>query len=478
MMFKGVCMRFPLAVGCALFGLATQVAMAGVPSGSELATVTGAAAKVACSAVFVSQFPLTQAAYDVEQLLRPMAHEFVYEIDRREQRVSATTSGVTRVAVRRPGLGCTLVAEADEATLRQQALGVPESGAPANPLPWPAGDRVDLRKLPADVNRAALDAAMDAALQDETPRREIETRALVVVYRGRIVAERYAAGYSKDNRFLGWSASKSVTAALVGTLVSDHVLELDAAAPISTWRAANDPRRSITLRHLLTMSSGLAFQEGNYAPGDDSTAMLFERDDMAAYAQAKFLAHDPGSAFEYSSGTTNILSHIYLNATGGNVAASEERARRRLFEPAGMNSVVFERDPSGAVVGSSYFFATARDWARFGLLHLNRGEINGRRLLSPEWVDFVRAPSAADDRYGGQFWLNDLKDDGSAERRFPGVPADTYFAFGHNTQIVAIIPSRETVIVRLGWTHGAWFDLNKHFAAILGALGRPSETTR
>ncbi|MBL8265833.1 MAG: serine hydrolase [Steroidobacter sp.] len=445
---------------------------------TELATVTGAAAKVACSAVFVSGFSLSRAAVDVEQLLRPLAHEFVYEIERRERRLSASASGVVRTALYRPGLGCTLLMETDEPMLRQQAIGVPLPKAVPSQLPWPAGERVDARQLSPGIDRAALNAAMDAALRDETPAGEIDTRALVVVHRGRIVAERYAAGYSKDTRFLGWSASKSVIAALIGTLVTDGKLTLDAEAPVASWHGADDPRRAIKLRHLLTMSSGLAFQEGYYAPGDDSTAMLFERGDMAAYAQSKLLAHELDRVFSYSSGTTNILARIYLDATGGSVLASEEHARRRLFEPAGMSSAVFERDASGAVVGSSYFFATARDWARFGLLHLNRGEINGQRVLAPEWVDFIRAPSSADDRYGGQFWLNDFKD-GATERRFPGVPADTYFALGHNSQIVAIIPSRQVVIVRLGWTRGAGrFDLNRHFAAMLDALGESRESDR
>jgi CubicO group peptidase (beta-lactamase class C family) len=428
----------------------------------------GAAAQVACGAVFVSGFATAQAEQDVTRLAAPITQGIEYKIDRNAHMLTASKSGVARTALYRPGLGCTLLVDTDAQTLQKQAVGVAAPKAKARGAVWPAGDRVE-SPAPANVDTAALARALDDALRDETPAGEIDTRALVVVHGGRIIGERYANGYSQDTRFLGWSSSKSVTAALVGTLVTDGKLTLDAAASVPAWQGADDPRHAITLRHLLTMSSGTDFREGVYGPGDDSTVMLFERGDMAGYAATKPAAHAPDSVFSYSSGTTNILARIVFDATGGTVQASEAYARRRLFEPAGMSSAVFERDGSGVVVGSSYFYATARDWARFGLLHLNRGEINGHRLLSPEWVDFVRAPSKADDQYGGQFWRNDLKADGA--RRYPGVPEDAYFALGHNTQIVAVIPSRDTVIVRLGWTTGQGrFDMNRHFAAILAAL--------
>lgn len=439
-----------------------------LPSAHVAAMATGAAAQVACGGVFVSGFAPAQAEQDVTRLAAPITVGIEYKIDRGAQTLTASKSGVARTALYRPGLGCTLLVDTDVQTLRKQAVGVASPKAKSRSALWPAGDRVEPRP-PAKVDAAALARALDDALRDETPASEIDTRALVVVQGGRIVGERYAKGYSQDTRFLGWSSSKSVTAALIGTLVTDRKLTLDAAASVPAWHGADDPRRVITLRHLLTMSSGSDFREGEYLPGDDSTVMLFERGDMAGYAAAKRAAHAPDSVFSYSSGTTNILARIVFDATGGSLQASEEYARRRLFEPAGMTSAVFERDASGVVVGSSYFYATARDWARFGLLHLNRGEINGQRILSPEWVDFVRAPSKADDQYGGQFWRNDLKEDGS--RRYPGVPEDAYFALGHNTQIVAIIPSRDTVIVRLGWTTGKGrFDMNRHFGAILAAL--------
>ncbi len=305
---------------------------------------------------------------------------------------------------------------------------------------------------------------------DESPDREIDTRAIIVVYDGRIVAERYAQGFDRNTRLLGWSASKSATAALIGTLVDAGKLNLYAPPPVPEWKWPGDPRGQITLAELLNMSSGLEFNEP-YDPGSDSTAMLFESADMGAYAAAKPLAHPPGTAWYYSSGTANLLSRIVLQQTGGTLASYVAYARAHLFAPAGMTSALIEPDESGNLVGSSYMYATARDWARFGLLFLNRGTINGKRVLSEAFTDFVQRPAPADARkgYGGLFWLNGV--DAKRGREFPHLPRDFFAAEGHNDEHVAIFPSRGAVIVRLGWTTDkAEFDRDKHFAAILAAL--------
>ena len=407
--------------------------------------------------------------------LSPLTRMNRYALDKADKSVSVTALGlVTRTAIYRPGVGCTLLVDSDAQTLRKQAEGIPVPSMAPRPAPWPAGDTVDLTTLPAGVDRAALNRAVADAFTDETPDKAIDTRAIVVVYDGQIVAERYAPGFDKATRFLGWSASKSVTATLVATLIADGKLALDAPPPVPEWKDAGDPRGKITLRQLLNMSSGLEFYEP-YDPGSDSTAMLFESHDMGAYAASKPLAHPPGTVWSYSSGTANILSRLVFQAAGGTLAGYEAYARAHLFDPAGMTSAIFQPDETGDFVGSSYLYADARDWARFGLLYLNRGTINGQRLLPDSWVDFVRAPAPADPNkgYGGQFWLNGLATPGGTARQFPHLPADAYAAEGHNGEFVAIFPSRKAVIVRLGWTTGtARFNRDKHFAAILAALPR------
>ncbi|HOP18858.1 MAG TPA: serine hydrolase [Amphiplicatus sp.] len=442
------------------------------PVEEGLAMGAGAAAKLACSGVFVAGYSLGQIESDINRLLPPYTEGFEYSVDEKHKTATVRKPQIERTALYRPGLGCTLLVDTDSEALKKQAKGVKSIKMKKRRAPWPAGDEVDLGTLPTDVDATKLAKALDDIFADDIPDHEIDTRAIIVVHDGRIIAERYADGFSQDTRFLGWSASKSVTSALVGALVSEGELSLDERAPIAAWDRADDPRHEITLRNLLNMSSGLAFTEVRYLPGEDSTIMLFERGDMAGYAASLPMEAKPDEVFKYSSGTTNMLARIAFDAAGGTLAASEKFAREQFFLPAGMTSAVFERDASGAMVGSSSFYATARDWARFGLLHLNRGVINGNEVLSPEWVDFIHTPAPTNDEYGGQFWRNGVADKEKGQRWFPDLPADAYFALGHNTQVVGIIPSRDVVIVRLGWASGGGkFDINRHYAAILSAIG-------
>lgn len=433
----------------------------------------GVSAQIACAGVFVSQRPFGDAMSDAERL-SPLTAGNRFTLDRANGTVSVTAFGlVTRTALYRPGIGCTLLVESTPEQLRRQAEGIKAPATGFRPALWPAGDAVD--PAPQGVDRVALDKAVADTFADDTPDKAIATRAIVVVYDGRIVAERYAPGFTKDTRLLGWSASKSVEATLVGTFVASGKLALDAPPPVPEWKSPGDPRGKITLRQLLNMSSGLKFDEP-YLPGTDSTAMLFLSHDMGAYAATRPLAHPPGTVWSYSSGTANLLSRIAFQLSGGTLADYEAYAQAHLFAPAGMTSAMYEPDESGNFVGSSYLYATARDWARFGLLYLDGGTINGTRILPATWTRFVRTPAPADARkgYGAQFWLNAIAD---GKRQLPHLPVDYFAAEGHNGQYVAIFPSRDTVIVRLGWTTGsAEFDRDKHFAAILAALPGRSGT--
>jgi CubicO group peptidase (beta-lactamase class C family) len=432
----------------------------------------GVAAQLACAGVFVSDRSLDDVVQQDILRLSPLTKWNRYDLDRKAMTVSVTALGLsTRTSLYRPGIGCTLLVDDTPEPLRAQAKDIP-TGAPAlRARPWPQGDTVDLTSLPEGIARATLDRAVAESFTDETKGKEIDTRAILVVHDGRIVAERYAPGFNKDTRFLGWSASKSVTAALIGTLIADGKLAMDAPAPVPEWKG-DDPRAKITLRQLLNMSSGLEFYEP-YDPGSDSTNMLFQQHDMGAYGASKRLAHAPGTFWSYSSGTANLLSRIVFQKTGGTLASYEAYARAHLFDPAGIASAMFEPDETGNFVGSSYLYMTARDWARFGLLIANRGAINGHQVLPASFVEFMctPAPAAPLKQYGGQFWLNGLSEKNRKVREFPHLPADMCAAEGHNDEFVAVFSSRKAVIVRLGWTvGGAEFHRDKHFAAILAAL--------
>lgn len=430
------------------------------------AVASGFAAKLACSGVFVTGRELQDVVKNDIDRMSPLVAGARYDLSTSERTVTATHMGATAAAMYRPGVGCTLLSDTDRKTLLAQTTGVAPIEQMARAGLWPEGDVVESG---ADRKQAELDLAVSHAFED-TPAREIDTRAMVVVHDGRIVAERYAAGYSPSSRMLGWSASKSVLGTIVGTMIADGKLSLQQPAPVPEWQQAGDPRRSVTLDQLLRMSSGLSWRE-DYVPGSDSTEMLFRRGDMGAFAATKPLVHDPGVLWQYSSGTSNVLSRIVLQ-TLGSPAAYQQYVRQRLLKPAGMLSFVLEPDATGAFVGSSYAYATARDWARFGLLYLNRGVLNGQRILGEEWVDYVREPEHATRSAGGaHFWVN-LRDSGG-KLLYPSLPEDTYMAHGNRTQVIAIVPSRKAVIVRLGWTADtAEFDIDRHFGAVLKALPR------
>jgi CubicO group peptidase (beta-lactamase class C family) len=302
----------------------------------------------------------------------------------------------------------------------------------------------------------ALDALLDAVCDDDGPL--ATTYAVVVVQRGAIVAERYQGQLehfdrppdpvTPQTRLLSWSMAKSMLHAVVGLLVGDGLLDLDAPAPVAEWSDPDDPRHAITVRQLLAMRDGLDFVE-DYVDEriSDVIEMLFGagRDDMAHFAADRPLAAPPGTRFNYSSGTSNIISSVVARAVGHG-QAYEEYLRARLFAPIGMHSAEPELDPTGTWVASSYVRATARDFARFGLLYLRDGVWDGARLLPAGWVDHGRTMVSLDPEhgpYGAHWW---------------GVEGDTLGTFrasGYEGQSITVCPTHDLVVVRLGKTAAA-----------------------
>ncbi|MCC6479108.1 MAG: serine hydrolase [Sphingomonadaceae bacterium] len=292
-----------------------------------------------------------------------------------------------------------------------------------------------------------------------------ETRAVVVMHGGRIVAERYAPGYGPDSRLISWSMAKSVTATLIGMMVADGLLVLDDPAPVPEWSSPGDPRAKITLRQLLHMSSGLDHTE--MAEDDkaiyeaDTTRLLFldGRENVARYAEKRNLEAEPGRKFEYSTATSHILADIMARTLTDSSDplvrrnAMLEYARGRLFEPLGMKSAVPEFDRSGTMLGGSMIHATARDWARFGEFLRNNGSVRSAQLLPTSWTRFMKASSPNDAAYGGHLWLNRRRPEGADQVLFPGkAPADVFAALGHLGQFVVVSPQNKLTIVRLGKT--------------------------
>jgi CubicO group peptidase (beta-lactamase class C family) len=314
----------------------------------------------------------------------------------------------------------------------------------SNPeLLWPDGERVDTSAIDPGVDRAKLEEGLDKAFAEPERR---HTRALVVVHRSRIIAERYAPGFDAGMPLTGWSMAKTVTNALIGLRVLDGKIRLTDQALLPEWK--HDRRRQITLSQLLCMTSGLEFDEDYDSRRSDVRRMLFMEGDKSGFAATKPLQHSPGEKWSYSSGTTNILARI-LRQSFTSENDYLQFPRERLFGPLGMQSAVFEPDAAGIFVGSSYVYASARDWARFGLFYLQDGVWEGKHLLPESWVaDSVKptcgAPYSA---YGWQIWLK--LDESGLEGPFP---EDAFYMQGHDGQVVAIVPSLDLVIVRLGFT--------------------------
>lgn len=308
-----------------------------------------------------------------------------------------------------------------------------------------------------------------------------ETRALVIMQGGRVVAERYAPGYTPDTRLISWSMAKSITATLVGLMVADGRLALDEPAPVSEWQTPRDGRAKITLRHLLHMSSGLdhteTAEEGVEIFDADTPRMLFldGRDHVARYAETRPLEANPGEKFEYSSATSHILADIMTRSLTESKDpqvrrdAMLEYARGRLFEPLGMTSMFPEFDRSGTMLGGSMMHATARDWAKFGEFLRNNGSVRAAQMLPTSWTRFMKTPSPTDRSYGAHIWLNRTRNEGRDQVLFPGkAPSNVFAALGHLGQFVVVSPQHRLTIVRLGKTPDDQLDpINDQLAKLI-----------
>ncbi|MEM9496259.1 MAG: serine hydrolase [Pseudomonadota bacterium] len=427
-----------IALGAALLAMA-GLAAAGVVADRTVRIAAGYKAKIACSEIFLAGRD-ADAVSDIEFAgIHPIVEKTSLVIDETGRSAQTSFFGLGRAkAVYRDFTGCTLV--------NGGRLGPPLAPALTDAAdPWPLARAISGEAL-HHVHYAAVDAAITQAIEDETS----GTRAVVVAVDGKIVDERYAEGFSAETPMLGWSMSKSVMATLVGAAVLEGHVDIDDA--VSAW-PEGDPRAKITWRDLLQMQSGLAFEEDYARSRSTVNRMLFESADAGAVAAREPMTAEPGEVWYYSSGTSNLIARALRNALAAKEIDIYAFAADVLFNPIGASSVVMEPDASGTPVGSSFVYATARDWARLGQLYLQEGVWEGQRILPGGWNDFVAEPAAqSDSQYGAHFWLN--RDGGERARFMPALPESMYYMSGHDGQYVVIIPSKRTVIVRLGMTRG------------------------
>jgi CubicO group peptidase (beta-lactamase class C family) len=410
-------------------------------------------AKIVCSNVFL-------AGRDPDQVLRvdvqapgiSILKLMRASVDRTRGIVRAGFLGVIGdgLAQFRPGRGCTVLPDGKlDPSSSQQAASLSRAAAPSPAAPspafssalWPDGAAVETHK------------SIDALIKDPVLAGP-GARAIVVVDHGRITGEYYGPGFAPTTPLLGWSMTKTVMAGVIGLVIMDGKLSLSQAG---FW-LGSDGREKIRLKDLLAMSSGLQWNEA-YGAVSDVTRMLYLQPDMAGFARSQPLAHSPGQDWVYSSGTALILSRIAQDAQARGTAKSRDLAafiKARLFDPIGITTATIEPDEHGTLVGSSYMYATARDWARYGQFLLQDGVWQGEELLPPGYVTMMATPvEASHGQYGmGQTWLwgSDAMTPGVNPDAAFGIPPDTFWMSGHDGQSVCIIKSRQLVIVRLGLT--------------------------
>ncbi len=418
---------------------------------------TGFAARRACTAVFLSDLEPDRVLR--EDLALAVSYGISLDVDREHRTVVAKAHlGLARrCAVFVPGRGAVLANEDAD-------------GCPVVPAPVDSSD--SRPPVPAAVAEAASDSALAGVLSQafvEPDRQHLRnTRAVAVVQDGRLLAARYAPGVGPQTPLLGWSMTKSVLNALVGIAVHDGRIRIGDRAPIAEWDDPADPRHAITYEDLLRMRTGLRFTEAYDDPFSDISRMLFREPDMAAFAVRAPIEVPVGSRWQYSSGTSLILTRALQRALGVNDLATF--ARERLFHPLGIRSAVIEEDASGTIVASSLMWATTRDWIRFGELFLADGVWQGRRILPEGWVSASMKPTASSriGSHGAHWWTN--AGDGKS-RTMPTLPADAFFANGFEGQWVLVIPSRRCVIARLGVSmRGAAFPMEEFAGQVLAAL--------
>ena len=415
---------------------------------------TGFAAKNLASGIFVAN--RTPESLESEDLNFSLVGLAKSRIDYNNKIVYSDFFGFGKQkAIYREGLGVCLEEKGkypDAVNQRQTLNKVPQW---FNNKYWPKGQKIrnNLSKV-FDVDK--LNKAIN-----ETFEQNGNTRSLIVAYDTLAFVEKYADGFTKDTKILGWSMSKSITNALIGILSRKGELDINQAAPIEEWK--NDQRKNITTRSLLNMCSGLKWTE-DYGDISEATIMLYERSNHAQYAIDQPAEFPTDSIWEYSSGSSNILTEIVKRKIN-NDKVYWQFPYQEIFYKISMFNTLMEADASGNFVGSSYTYATTRDWARFGLLYLNNGIWFGDTILKPSWVKFTHtaAPNSNGD-YGAQFWLN------QSGRELPDAPKDIYYADGYQGQRVYIIPSKKLVIVRMGLTKKKNFDYNKMITSIIDAL--------
>ncbi len=419
----------------------------------RLEILTGFASKSVASGVFLAN--RTQESVETGDNNFSLVYLTSNKVDTLEKSVISSFFGMKkRKSIYIDGLGAILLNDSYDST---KVFAIPNRNKTPKSLPYPYGNLVQKDTIFSNIDYKNLEKAVANAF-DANGEKEKRSRSVIVVYKDHIIAEKYADGFDQNTPILGWSMTKSITATMYGILDNQGKIHLEKKTELDTWE--NDIRSEITYNDLLHMNSGLEWDE-NYDDLSDVTKMLYLESDMGKVQVDKPLVGKPNETWNYSSGTANLLAGILLQKHFENHQDYLDFWYAELLDKIGMHSARIETDLEGNYVGSSYAWASTRDWAKFGLLYLHEGNWNGEQIVDSTFVKYVATPTnTSDGRYGAHFWLN-------AGEIYPDVPKDLFSANGFQGQMVIIIPSKEIVIVRMGLTEDPEFSFNDFIASIL-----------
>ena len=419
----------------------------------------GVQAVLMCNGLFTSERSIGQVfeqelAYLSDPVGSAEGGEYIINRELKAVAVGGQASGPTIRAAFREGVGCVVMApDMDFSSIDTlPALELPAPDGDPSKLPWPDGDLVPEKPPSSAIDSKALEAASNWAFERESPQQD--TLSLIVLHKGEIILERYADGVDMYTKTRTWSTAKSIASTLIGMLVDQGRLELDAPLDID-WlpeirNPQNDPRDDITLRHVLNMSSGLYPVDSfgmEYATGSGLSYWAGASSVDGARSRAQI--REPGTTWDYENYDT-LLAVYAMKLALGDAETYANFPRKALLDKIGMRNTLISTDRFGDFIFSSQVYTNARDLARFGLLYAQGGTWHGERLISEEWIEFERtpAPSTAEigNMYGGQFWLvPDDRDD---------VPKTAYSTAGNRGQYVVVVPEQDIVIVRRGLDYG------------------------
>lgn len=431
------------------------VAVVVITTYPKLELITGYSAKNMASAHYIDGRTIQNVQNTDNDF--DLVRDAALTLNEEEKSASATIYSLkSRKAIYRDGLGVTLIT--DDFDVNQPYLRPKRNLTPKN-LPFPYGNLEAADTVFDYIDYKKLESAIANAF-DSNGIKEKRTRSVLVVHKDKIIGEKYIDGFDKNSKILGWSMTKSITATYFGILQQHGKMDITQAAPIASWK--KDKRKAITINDLLHMNSGLEWEE-DYTKICDVTKMLYLDKDMAKAQALKPLIGKPNETWYYSSGTTNLLSGI-LRKQFPSHQAYLDFWYESLIDKIGMHSMLVETDMAGNYVGSSYSWATTRDWSKFGLLYLHKGNWNGEQIFDEGWAKYVATPTnTSDGLYGGHFWLN-------AGGALPDVPKDLYYCGGFQGQRVFIIPSLDLVIVRMGTSPEGSFDFNGFLKEVIGSF--------